>query len=313
MMLAKYHWSHRTFLFIIDKLGLNISEEDKYKISHGGNPVEAIYAQLTSADDNFSIQKYIQQVELSGSLEEAQNTLDFLSNKFEEETGLWAYLNVGDPTKQDRSAAATRSRNEHANSRINDMQGCIQEFFSKVGRKESLTAMYHMSPEDIAAVLGGPAGEIWGRLMATEQLSVDYWKGEFTAGGMDPIDAEAMAIQTLDGAITLEEWANETDLQIEVGSTRRKTPEEEEAAGAEMANQFPAVLADMGMPAAAAQIAAKRMEDMGAPPDVVQMVKDQGNQKQAVADANDQLNLQAAQMQVQQMMQPQPMGPPHQA
>lgn len=303
MLLAKYGVSSKQIVAFLDQLGLEIPDEAKEEILYSPDPITTISLQMAGhlgVDNDVDVRKYIQSVSIPDNVDGAMQMMDFLGARFEEETGMSPAFISGEPQTQDRSAAATEFRQSNLYSRIDDMQAKFDEFQNQSLRSLSLTAMFHQTADDISKVLSPSAGALWGQLLAaSDRDDPNALINQYEEAGLDTEQARLLAEQTLATGTTLEEWAAETSVEIEAGSTRRKSPQEMEAVYDRLNNQVGPMLAQQGMPLATALLAAKQIELAGGDQDIAQEVVRIGRETQQMVDTQ-------RQMQMQQMMQPQP-------
>lgn len=237
MMMAKYRLlDGRTIVAVAQSAGIQLSEDDIEALLYSTRPVDIIQPAIATLDGGADIQKVIQSFTMQSDRGADMDLFRFLQEQFEKETGLHQFLYAGEPGKQDRSALATEVRRENSRSRIDQMQAKWDKFMQQVARTMALTARYHLDGEDIAPILGPEAGQAWGQLLAVEDTDADSLAQQYVAEGIDPAEALQIAEQVTAGATTLDEWIHEIDYGIEVGSMRRKSPEQE-AELANMANQ----------------------------------------------------------------------------
>jgi hypothetical protein len=187
--MAKYRVCNgRTIIAMVKANGTKITEEDEDKILYGNNPVEVIFPIVGSIDNNPDVRQVIQTITLDSDLNADMAVFAFASEQFEKETGLYEFLFTGQGQRQDRSAMATEVRDRNSRSRIDFMKTKLDHFLSILGRQLALTARFHLDGEDIAPFLGEEAGQLWGVLMAPEDMSPDVMIEELMAEGIPYAD-----------------------------------------------------------------------------------------------------------------------------
>jgi len=310
--LCKFRWSNRDIIAILeDDSHAVIPDEDKEALLEGDDPVAVVRmvckAMGQAEPEELDIRRFVQRINLATNTSEAMAVIDWAEQKFAEETGLHGIFVTGQPDKQDRSAAATRHRESNLATRLNDMRGIFDDGMREVGRKMWLTLAYHMDGNKAVRAIGTETGPYWGQLVQPEHNTEEHWKevvrgavqGEAPELAGDDEFVTGIARESMAKAVTLSDWADETDITIEGGSVRRRTPEEEDAMAERLANQYPSVLAEMGAPEQGMQLFANMMERMGQSPEIREGIIERGKQLQQVIDAKNELELAHLRMQIQ--------------
>jgi hypothetical protein len=89
---------------------------------------------------------------------------DYISNAFDQRTGL-TELMYGQSSRQYRSAEEAKVKGDQVSIRPDDMANKVEDAASVTARREVLAAFWHLSPADVAPVVG-PLGAIaWANLI----------------------------------------------------------------------------------------------------------------------------------------------------
>ena len=289
MLIAKYRVCNgRTIIALLQANGSTLSEEDQDKILYGNNPVEVIFPKLNAVDNNPDVRQAIQTITLQSDLSADMAVFAFLAENFEKETGLYEFLYTGQTDKQDRSAFATQMREQNTRSRIDYMQTKLDHFLSQLGRQLALTARYHLTGEDIAPFLGEEAGEAWGMLMGVEDMDPDRILSELIEDGVPYEMALMQAQEIIAQGTSYDEWRNEIDYGIEIGSTVRKSPEAEREANEMAIQQVVPIMLQTGLFAAAGEFLAKQGELSGLTIEQVDLIRDSLRQLQEMQQPQEQ-------------------------
>lgn len=275
MIVAKFKSSSRLLMALVEANGVKLDQDAVEKVVYGELPVDVFRLKATAASsgDMVDVNKYLQQVQLSANIGEALDLLTHLNREFEMATGLYEFLYHGQQGGVDRSAQASSIRDRNTRTRIDDMQSRIDDFLSKDARMKMLAARYLLDGEDIAPLLGPEAGQAWGFLMPAEKLTPGYWRSKYMDEGYMPEVADELAAEMTQGAVSLEQWLQETDYTIEVGSTQRKSPEAKSDALKEAHNQWVPAMLQHGATNAAAGLGAEWAKDMGLDDETVQLIR----------------------------------------
>ena len=283
----------RTIIAMIKANGTKISEEDEDKILYGNNPVDVIFPIVGSVDNNPDIRNVVQTITLESDLNSDMAVFNFAAEQFEKETGLYEFLFTGQGPRQDRSAMATEVRDRNTRSRIDFMKTKLDQFLSTLGRQLALTARFHFDGEDIAPFLGPEAAQYWGVLMSPEDMDPNKLIDEFMAEGVPYEDAAMQAELILEDATSYDEWRNEIDYGIEVGSTVRRSPEAEREANDLAIQQVVPVMLQTGLYEAAGVFLAKLGEFTGLDPAQTDLIRQSLSQLQRQAEQQAQQQAQA--------------------
>lgn len=237
-LIARYHWGSRNIIAILTANGIELSEDEKDAIANGTDPVEVIELKANGiiADENINIGQFVQQIRLSGGEEEALRVLEYLEQQYAEATGLNEILKSGVADSQFRNAEAARLASEASKNRISNMIQRVEAWESRKARKEALAARILLTPEDLRPLFGQDA-KLWGDLLTTEEMDPAAWYAKYVGEGYTPDLAMELAQDAVQNALTIDDWRMETDYSIEQGSTRRKSPEEQDAVFENLLNQ----------------------------------------------------------------------------
>ena len=283
-IVVKHRFASRNLYAILDSLGIDYNQEDMQTILSSAKPVEVLPIKikgLIEAGKIPDIGHLIQRLETSANFREDIEVYNFVYDQFQKHTGLHEILHAGGTVTQLRTAQDASMKERLATNRIDDMGVRVEEFMHRLGRKTMITALFWMGPEDIAPILGPEAAMAWGSLMAPEELDVEFQAQRIMEelppeAGQDPMIVQAIqaeAQEVVDSGYSLEQILRETDFDIEGGSLRRRTPEQETQMAVEANNQLVPTLLQIGAFGAAAPFIAKLAEAIGADRDMVEGVR----------------------------------------
>lgn len=229
LMLLKYRkLDGRTIIAVLQGSGIHFTEDDIDAIVNSDRPIEVIQPKLTAVDQSVDVKKYVQSITLESNLQSDMAVFNHLNRMFEVETGLHEFLFTGQPGTQDRSAAATQVRDRNSQNRIDAMRSKMDNFLSQCGRMLALTARFHLDGEDIRPFLGPESAAAWGQLMAVEDLEPEALMERLRSEMGEEVSEEVLTLlaqDTMRTGVSLEEWAAEVDIGVEVGTSMRRTPE----------------------------------------------------------------------------------------
>jgi len=99
-----------------------------------------------------------------------------------------------------------------------------------------------------------------------------------------------------ESGVSLEEWIREVDFTVEVGSTVRKSPDEEASVAENANNQLVPTMLNAGLPGPAGKMIAMLAKQMGATEAEQAAITQHMDLAQQVIDLQNQINLQAPPM-----------------
>lgn len=82
---------------------------------------------------------------------------------WEESSGLAAPLYAQSGGAESRTATADQNRQSRANLRPDDMREVVENFHTRMARKEAIAARLDYTPDFVAEMMGDEAGQIWGQ------------------------------------------------------------------------------------------------------------------------------------------------------
>lgn len=260
LLVDRYRRASRDLVAILKVNGISLDEESSELVLNGSRVFDQLV--LTGNVDAFNgappnIKNYVQQLRLDYNFPESLELLRHFERMFEQETGLYEFLYVGNTDTQDRSAQATKARQQNSLSRVQEYQSHLDECLSRVARKKAIVARTFMNQEDVSRYLGPEAGQAWGVLNTTpvDQIAAKLVEQD----GVDPETAMQVAQQIAGQSVDLQRILDETEFTVEVGSTRRRSPEDAAQAASEAGNQLLPTLLQIG----ALQSAGLIIEDIG--------------------------------------------------
>lgn len=180
---------------VVSQDGVEINEDSLVSLLQTADGQVLRILKLTTGidpDASPNIRNYVQYMDENFNIGQFLESLAFIRRMIAEESGLHEFLYAGEPMRQDRSAAATNARVTNSSNRIVEYQTNFDEFANRLLRKQALAARYLLRGDDIAPYAGPQAAMVWDAFNMA-----DYGR-----------------------------FFQETAYDIELGSIRRKTPEQ---------------------------------------------------------------------------------------
>jgi len=274
MIVVKHRFTARNLYALLDTYGVDVDQEDMEQILASAKTVEVLKVKVKGLMEQGKlpdVSHLIQRLDTSGNMQDDINVYQFAYEQFQKHTGLYEVLHAGNTGRQMRSAQEAVMKEKFATNRIEDMASRVEEFMSRLGRKAMFTALFWMGPEEIEPILGPEAAMAWGSLMSPEELNPEFQMQQILEelppdAQENPMVMEAVAAQAqeiVDSGYSIEQVVRETDVGIEGGSLRRRTPEQEAEAAIEANNQLVPMLLQIGAYEAAAPFIMKFAESIG--------------------------------------------------
>jgi hypothetical protein len=137
----------------------SLDDETKNKLINGA-PTTVVEV----SEDNGKIQDIFQKLNMDGNHKDMWEMIQATNMNCDKRTGLseTMYASPGGM----RSATEAQVKQQAANVRPDDMANKVEDFMSRVARKEALAAMWLLEEEDIVPVLGPGAAQVWMELIA---------------------------------------------------------------------------------------------------------------------------------------------------
>ncbi len=251
LMMANAKVSFRATFATRKQNGKGLSLQAKDRVMNGSDITVIDVDVGAVTDGKLSIRDFVEKIEWSKDfIAPGIAWLQFLETQYERLTPLSQFLNTGQGSVQDRSAAATQVRDRNTLNRVNDLIDMVTEADNVVARKECFLAASKLTRADIAKVMP-VAAKNWGILSTPEAKDPAYHIPRIMAGPQfdeieraNPEQAKMIAQQAMDTlpmmppdvanqivqtaqmqasqAYTIEEVIYQTDFEIDVSSSRRK-------------------------------------------------------------------------------------------
>ena len=106
--------------------------------------------------------QYLKRPEMNNDLPQ---TIEFISTKIAESTGLLPLLYASNEGGVDRSAEASKNRNSKATLRPDHMGQKVAKWQTVVAEVEKICAYYHVKASDVAPLMGEAGAMLWGELV----------------------------------------------------------------------------------------------------------------------------------------------------
>lgn len=138
----------------------SLEDEESRKITDGG-PIEAIKFSASEAKNLNEVMSYM--TPPKGTTTDLWNINEKIEEVFEKRTGLneAMYASPGGS----RSATESQMKHEAMNIRPDDMANRVEDWMSRVARKEALAAQWLLEVEDVLPVLGPVGARMWEQLI----------------------------------------------------------------------------------------------------------------------------------------------------
>lgn len=182
--LPELKFSNWTMSFLADNarhtsrllIGLKASleEEEFQKITNGG-PIEAIKVSGSDGNNLNEILSYM--TPPKGTAMDLWNVAEKNEQNFDKRTGLAEAMYAAPGGS--RSATESQMKHEAMNIRPDDMANRVEDWMSRVARKEALAAQWLLELEDVAPILGPAGVRMWEQLILSADpgsmaLEFDY-------------------------------------------------------------------------------------------------------------------------------------------
>ncbi len=202
--MTKIRFCSRSLFAVLDSPGTEMSDDNKKTLEMWN---DMPFMNVRTSDENKKIGDIFQQLNLDPGLANFEQAHKIIKQEFQEHSGLYDILHYGESETQDRSATTTNFKDKTSKTRINYRLDRVVKWQGKVARKEAMMARFLHTPEQIDAVLGVGAGQIWGRIMPPQQPQVDPMTG--MQAPPDPM------------AVDFQQWLLEVDYSVESTSMKR--------------------------------------------------------------------------------------------
>lgn len=288
LYISKARFTTRS-LFAVAKINGQGLDAESLRQAIKGSPLEVL--EIEVAGETTKLADYIQQLDFKLGIEEFQGLAEMLESAFERQTGLTALIAVGETGHQFRSAQEATLKDRNSRTRFDDMRSRVEDWSTKIARKEALMARFLMTADDIGNIFGPASAQVWGQLVPPMQVQGQALQKTAQMMGMtDPMEIDSYVTQNMQQGVVFEQWLLESDFSIEAGTTRRQDISQMQDASKDFMNQaFPALMqSGMIVPALSGMAAWAKLNNL--PDEFIDAIK--GAVQQA------------------QMPPPMPMGPP---
>ncbi len=270
LYLSKMRLTTRTPIAVMTLNGQGIDDESFGKLIYG-NQMDVIKFAVNG--ENYKLQDFIQQLKWDTGVEELERFVNLVTKEFEHASGLGEIMYFGDTETQLRTAEDVRLKADTSKNRVNDMKTQTEKFMSEVGENERIAARYlEASPERIGELFGPQAAAAWGTLASPKQVAQEQQMRQQVVANQvqmmgqqaqlmgaqaaqmgqmappfDPAAAAEQAKAALPPAqyVDFDAWLHEASCDVEYGSMRAKSINQQIDAVNVAMNQLPAVVAMM--------------------------------------------------------------------
>jgi hypothetical protein len=188
---------------------------------------DAVMLEITG-NNSADIRRVVQQFNWNYDFVTASiNLIEYWETKYATITGVHAYLQTGDPAKQDRSASATNARQRAAYTRVNDLRDRVAGAEERIGRINAVCLRYLKDAKHIDKVLGPEDSAAYGYLGTDEDQDPAFWLEQLVGGNpqmlqmMDENQRMGLmqeAQSKAEDCYTMEEVYRQTAFKIRIGS-----------------------------------------------------------------------------------------------
>lgn len=160
---SKVQIQSRDFIAMKKSLGDQIKET----ILHGKNYT------LIEIDEHHQgtiteLVQFLQHPTMNGDI---WQVIDRVTANFEKRTGLTELI-YGETSRQMRSAEEANLKGDQLQIRPDDMSRKTEEVATETARKEAIVARWHLTPADIAPLMGDHAAMVWGQVVSSSNIFV---------------------------------------------------------------------------------------------------------------------------------------------
>lgn len=233
----------RTAFMVANYNGQGMSDENAFKVV-AGRDFEMV--RVTINGDTLRLGDLIQQLKIDPMTDKFDQILQVIGREFEKETGLYEVLYTGTTPTQIRNATTADMIRNSSQSRVEDMRTVMNKFMGRLAYKYAFGARYLHTPDEIGAMFGPQAAQLWGTLAPPEivqqeramraqtkqvimgslmqqaSMPVPGPMGPMPPAPVDPAQLDSQAEQQLgpEQLVSMDEWMNEASRDIEAGSMR---------------------------------------------------------------------------------------------
>lgn len=149
---GKIRISSRDFIAILEQAGDSIVSA----ITHGAD-YELIKLKASHGKTINEIVQFLQHPEFNGDI---WRVIEAISEQFDRRVGL-TELMYGMSSRQLRSAAEADIKSAQMSVRPDEMANKVEDWMGRVARKEAIAIRWHLSPQDVASVMGPAGTQMW--------------------------------------------------------------------------------------------------------------------------------------------------------
>lgn len=153
---GKIRISSRDFIAILDEA----SDSLRATITHGAD-YEVI---RLKGSHGKSINEIVQFLQHPGMNNDIWKVIEAVADQFEKRVGL-TELMYGQSARQLRSAEEASIKSSQMSVRPDEMANKVEDWMSRVARKEALCARWHLQPQDVAPVMGPAGTQLWAQFI----------------------------------------------------------------------------------------------------------------------------------------------------
>jgi hypothetical protein len=241
LYISKARFTTRS-LFAVAKVNGQGLDAESIRQAIKGSPLEVLEIDING--ENLKLGDFLQQLNFELGIEEMEKLVNMLERAFERQTGLTALVSMGETGHQFRSAQEAELKDRNSRTRFDDMRTRVEDWATKIARKEALMSRFLMTADDIAMIFGPGSAQVWGQLVPPMQMQAQSLGQAAQQMGMtDPVAIDGYIQQNLQEGVVFEQWLLESDFTIEAGSTRRRDISQMQDASKDFLNQsFPALM-----------------------------------------------------------------------
>lgn len=269
--MEKMRCTSRTVVARVKHNGIGIENADMDRVIDG-LPLELINIELNGIEPGtIKLTDLIQKIDMDSGVASFEPIVAVLNNAFERATGLSELVSMGQTEHQFRSAEEARIKDQNAKTRFMDMRVRVEKCASQVARSEAIAARWLHTPEDMAALFGPQAAEVWGQLIDDDAEA--KMVAQARQMGVPPEIAAQQVQAQLANGVKFSDFVRETDFSIEAGSTVRQNVEQQIASMETSNGQIVPALLQAGMIAPALGMVITEWKLKKLPPDAISLLQ----------------------------------------
>ncbi len=153
---GKIRITSRDFLAILEEA----TDATRQTITHGAD-LEIIKLKGSHGKTINEVVQFLQHPNFNGDI---WRVIEAIGDQFDRRVGL-TELMYGESARQLRSAAEADIKSNQMNVRPDEMANKVEDWMSRVARKEAFASRWHLTAQDVTPVLGPAGAQLWSALV----------------------------------------------------------------------------------------------------------------------------------------------------